>query len=73
MAASEPKKRRANITLPEDLYDALKEAAEERHSTVNALLRSCIKLGLLAIDLEKDTDAALIIREGDREREIMLL
>ncbi len=66
-------KKRANIVLPPELYDALKVAADERHTTVNGLLRSFIKLGLLVIEYEKSSDAALIIKEGEREREIMLL
>jgi hypothetical protein len=37
------------------------------------MLRRFIRLGLLATQIQERPDAALIFREGDREREILLL
>jgi hypothetical protein len=73
MVTSSAKVKRYNLGLPEDLYEALQEAANERHTTVVALLRSFVKLGLIALELEKTPDAALLIKEGDKEQRIMLL
>ena len=47
--------------------------AERQQTTVVEVLRRFIKLGLLATEIQERRDAALIIREGDREREILLL
>jgi hypothetical protein len=63
--------KRYNLALPETLFDELQKLAERRHTTVVELLRRFIKLGLLAIELEETPDAALLIREGDTEREVL--
>jgi hypothetical protein len=73
VASNSGKLKRYNLGLPEDLYEELRRVADERQTTVLALLRSFIKLGLLAIELENTPDATLLIREDGKEREIMLL
>jgi hypothetical protein len=73
MATSPSNLKRYNLALPEDLYNELQSLANERHTTVVAILRSFIKLGLMAIEIEKTPDAALLIRENNKEREIVLL
>lgn len=65
--------KRYNLVLPETLFDELQKLAEERHTTVVELLRRFIKLGLLTIQLEETPGAALLIREGDTEREVVFL
>ncbi len=65
--------KRYNLVLPEELFRELQALADRRYTTVVELIRRFIKLGLLAADLEDRPDAALIIREGDRERQILLL
>lgn len=65
--------KRYNVVLPQVLYDELKSAADRRHVTVIELLRQFIKLGLVVIDIENKQDAELVIREGDKERRIVLL
>jgi len=65
--------KRYTLVLPEDLFDAVQSLATQRQTTVVDLLRRFIKLGLIAARLEATPDAALIIREGDTEREILLL
>lgn len=62
-----------NLTLPEDLFDELQQLADREHTTVVDLLRRFIKLGLLAIRVNETPGSALIIREGEKEREILLL
>ncbi len=70
---SESKVYRYNLALPKELFDELKDAADARGITVVEALRKFIKLGLIALDTQDKPGSALIIREGDTEREIMLL
>jgi hypothetical protein len=75
MAANpnESKLYRYNLALPKELFEELKEAADERGMTVVEVLRKFIKLGLLALETENKPGSALIIREGDTERQIIML
>jgi hypothetical protein len=65
--------KRFNLVITQDLYDNVQQIADEQHTSVVDLLRRFIRLGLIAIELQDKPDSALIIREGDVEREIMLL
>jgi ATP-dependent Clp protease ATP-binding subunit ClpA len=65
--------KRYNLVLPEDLYQQVQALAERDNTTVVEVLRRFIKLGLLATRVTEAPDSALIIREGGREREILLL
>ena len=67
------KTKRYNMVLPQPLFDEIQRIADERHSTVLEVLKQFIRLGLLVSKAEKSLDAAVIIREGDRERELMLI
>jgi hypothetical protein len=69
----ESKVYRYNLALPKDLFDELKGAADERGMTVVEVLRKFIKLGLIALDTQDKPGSALIIREGDAERQIMII
>lgn len=71
MTANETK--RYNLVLPQELYDEVQRIADEQHTTVVEVLRKFIRLGLLAFEIQNTPDAALIIREGDDEKEIFLL
>jgi len=59
--------------LPEELYQELQALADHRHTTVVDLLRRFVKLGLLVAKAEESPDMAFILREGDKERELVLL
>lgn len=65
--------KRYTLVIPQSMYDEVEQIAEERHTTVIDLLRKFIKLGILAVNLEDIPGAALVIREGDTEKEIMML
>ncbi len=65
--------KRYNLVLPEELFNAVQELADERQTTVVDLIRRFIKLGLIAAKLEDTPGAALILREGDSEQRILLL
>jgi hypothetical protein len=62
--------RRYNLVLPEQLYLNLQEVSERRHTSVLELLKKFIRLGLVVDSL--DENASVILREGSREREILL-
>jgi hypothetical protein len=73
MASKEDTKLyRYNLALPTDLFEELKEAADTRGMTVVEVLRKFIKLGLLVLDTQDKPGSALIIREGDAERQILI-
>ena len=65
--------RRYNLVLPEELFWELQTLADRQKTTVVELLRKFIKLGLLATKVEETPGSGLFIREGDRERQILLL
>ena len=65
--------RRYTLVLPEELFGQVEQLAETEHTTVVELLRRFTKLGLLAADIQKQPGAALLIRDGQGERQILLL
>ncbi len=65
--------KRYNLVLPMDLFNAIQQIADEEQTTVVEMLRRFIKLGLIAIDIARDPNSKLIIREGNRDQEILLL
>ena len=70
--SSDSKIYRYNLALPTELFDELKSAADKRGLTVVEILRKFIKVGLLALDIQDKPGSALIIREGDSERQILI-
>ncbi len=65
--AEEQGVKRYNLVLPMQIFNRLKAVAEEKDDSVVTVLKQFIKLGLLVVELEKNPDAELIIREGDQE------
>jgi hypothetical protein len=65
--------KRYNLALPDEMYAELEKVAHKRHTSVVEILRRYIKLGLLVETLDERPDAELLIREGMRERQIVLL
>ncbi len=63
---------RYNLALPKELFDELKKVADEKGMTVVEILRKFIKLGLLILEVQDKPGSALIIREGDTERQILI-
>ena len=68
-----PGLKRYSLVLPEDLFTAIQALADQRQTTVVDLIRRFIKLGLIAAKIEDTPGAALIIREGDSEQQIIFL
>lgn len=73
MPASGKQTKRLNLVLPGQLYDTLQEVADERHTSLQDLIRRFLKLGLLAHEVEGTPGSEFLIREGDVERRILLL
>jgi hypothetical protein len=71
--AQTTKTKRYNLVLPEGLYDEVHGLAARRHTTVVELIRRFIKLGLLVAKAEESPDTAFLIREGDKEQQLVLL
>lgn len=65
--------KRYNLNLPDELYDEVEAIAKERSVSVVAVLKQFIKLGLLVAKIEKDPNSELIIREGEKEKVILLM
>ena len=70
---SDAKIYRYNLALPNELFEELKMVADEKGISVVEMLRKFIRLGLLALQIQDKPGSALIIREGDTERQIMIL
>lgn len=64
---------RYSLVLPADLYDRIKSIAEEEQTTVLEIMKRFLRLGLVATQAQRNGSAQLILREGDRDREILLV
>ena len=76
IARDGPKKtglKRYNLSLPEDLYNELQCLAESEHTTVLDTIRRFIKLGLVVVKIQQDSDAKIVIQEGDNRRELAFI
>ena len=67
------KLKRYNLVIPEELFNEVQQLADKQHTTVVEVLRRFVKLGLIASAMEEKPDAALILREGKVEREVLLI
>jgi len=65
--------KRYNLVLPEELFAELERMASKRHTSVVEVLRRYIKLGLLVEQIDERPGAELLIREGEHERQIVLI
>lgn len=61
------------VTLPPDVVAQLRALAAARETTVDQLVLRFVRLGLLAIAVQEKPNGAVIVREGTREREIILI
>ncbi len=65
--------KKYQIVVPESLFEEIEKIANSRQTTVIDIIRRFLKLGLLTARIENTPNAGLFIREGDSEREIILL
>ena len=68
-----PGVKRYNLVLPEPLLREVQELAEQRHVTVLELMRKFIRLGLLVAKAEESRDTVFLLRDGNTERQLVLL
>lgn len=61
--------KRANMTFPVEIYAALEKEADKRHMSITALVQSFVRLGLMVTA----DNTRLIIKQGDQEREVVLI
>lgn len=65
--------KRYNLVLPEELFNEVEKIAEKKQTTFVDILRRFIKLGLLAIQIEESPNTALLLREGNTEKQIIFM
>lgn len=57
------KPKRYTLSLPSSIHEELTTLANEGGVTTREIVIKCLKLGLLAINLEKDPNSQLVIKE----------
>lgn len=65
--------KRYNLALPEELFREIERIADDHGLTVVDVMRAFVKLGLLAEKIGKAEDSAILIKQGNRTRELVLL
>lgn len=65
--------KRYNLALPQELFDELQGIAEDQCTTVLEVIKKFIKIGLISVNIQKDPDSKLIIRQKDKERELAFI
>ncbi|ACU89003.1 hypothetical protein [Desulfomicrobium baculatum] len=73
VSKEKPRNKRYNLNIPEALFDEVQSIADENGTSVVDLLRRFIKLGLVAVSIEKRDDTRLSIIDSNGERELRLL
>jgi hypothetical protein len=68
-----PASKRYNLVLPNNLFEEVQALAEKEDTSVLDLLKRLIRIGVVIDKLSQSPDTTLIVREGDRERELMFL
>ncbi len=67
------KTKRYNLILPTSLFDQIELLADDESASILEMLKRFIKIGLMITTLAQSPDTKVIIREGDRERELVFL
>lgn len=65
--------KRYNLVLPEALFDEIQRIADSRQTTMVDVLRQFIKLGIVADQVERSPNMALVVKEGNSEHRIILV
>jgi len=61
--------KRYTVTIPDDVYQKLEQHSDKLSTSVNQLIRQFLKLGLIVLELEDNSDKKLIIRSYDENGE----
>ncbi len=65
--------KRFQIFVPQELEKEMESISVRKGTTIPDLIRKFIKLGLLVDKIESTPEATLLVRERDKERELILL
>jgi len=63
---------RYNLVIRQELYDAVEAIAQRRGTSVLAVMKQFIKIGLMADKIEENPNMDLLVREGDVTRVVRL-
>lgn len=61
-----------NITIADDLLLEMKKIGVQHGCSATEVLREFVKLGLVAMNVQKDPSASFLIRVNDEERKVIL-
>jgi len=64
--------KRYNLVIPQELYLELENIAKKRRVKVVDVLRNYIEFGLWFEDAMRKPDTKLLLKEGSKERELIL-
>ena len=64
--------KRYNLVISKELYDAVEAIAQQRGTSVVAVMKQFIKIGLLADGIEGDPNMDLLVREDGVTRVLRL-
>jgi hypothetical protein len=64
--------KRYNLVIPKELYGELEKVADKRRVKVVDVLRNYIEFGLWFETTLAKPETTLVVREGDKERELIL-
>lgn len=74
MSGPPPGIKRYNLQLPITLFDKVQKLADTRQTTVVEEIRKALTLWLIiATSIAQNPDTVLILRDNNKERELMLL
>ena len=63
--------KRYNLLMPEDLFNRLEVLANEKQVSLAELIRTFLKIGLILVELQHDDSVSIVVRDSNRERELM--
>lgn len=66
-------RKRYNMVLPSDLFNQVKAVADDRQETVADILRKLIKIGLSVVEIDRNPNSFLIIREEGIDQRVVFL
>ena len=72
MPAKINKVKQYDFILPDSLFGEVQAMANDEHISLLEMLKRFIKIGLVVTKLYQSPGARLIIREGNKERELLL-
>jgi hypothetical protein len=64
--------RRINLTVPQPVYDELERLAVENHTSELELIRTALRVLILGLRAQQESDGGLILRTDGSERLLLL-